>query len=103
MWHVKASQKRGRSRFVSALAFLVLVQMSAPVWAWGRLAGGSGTGPILLSQATFVLAHIANSGPVPLSAVSRFPLHIANSGPVPLSAAPIPLARCCPMPTRSNT
>ena len=27
----------------------------------------SGTGPILLSQATFVLAHIANSGPVPLS------------------------------------
>ena len=32
---------------------------------------GSGTGPILLSQATFVLAHIANSGPVPLS---RFPL-----------------------------
>src|SRR5271157_3314602 len=28
---------------------------------------GSGTGPILLSQATFLLAHIANSGPVPLS------------------------------------
>ncbi len=27
---------------------------------------GSGTGPILLSQATFLLAHIANSGPVPL-------------------------------------
>ena len=27
----------------------------------------SGTGPILLSQATFLLAHIANSGPVPLS------------------------------------
>ena len=42
---------------------------------------GSGTGPILLSQATFLLAHIANSGPVPLSAPrpafrssSRFPL-----------------------------
>src|SRR5271157_1367481 len=30
--------------------------------------GGSGTGPILLSQATFLLAHIADSGPVPLSA-----------------------------------
>ena len=27
----------------------------------------SGTGPILLSQATFLLAHIANSGPVPFS------------------------------------
>src|SRR5271165_1044908 len=27
---------------------------------------GSGTGPILLSQASFLLAHIANSGPVPL-------------------------------------
>ena len=26
----------------------------------------NGTGPILLSQATFLLAHIANSGPVPL-------------------------------------
>src|SRR5271157_1050889 len=35
--------------------------------------GGSGTGPILLSQASFLLAHIASSGPVPLSA----------SGPVP--------------------
>ena len=38
---------------------------------------GSGTGPILLSQATFLLAHIANNGPVPLSRVltdpSRFP------------------------------
>ena len=28
---------------------------------------GSGTGPILLSQATFLLPHISNSGPVPLS------------------------------------
>ena len=37
-----------------------------------RLRGaGSGTGPILLSQATFVLAHIANSGPVPLSPLAR--------------------------------
>ena len=38
-------------------------------------AGRSGTGPILLSQATFLLAHIANSGPVPLSRSdpSRFP------------------------------
>ena len=38
---------------------------------WGKEAGspgeGSGTGPILLSQATFLLAHIANNGPVPLS------------------------------------
>ena len=54
---------------------------------------GSGTGPILLSQATFVLAHIANSGPVPLSASlsqTTFVLaHIANSGPVPLSASPM--------------
>ncbi len=33
---------------------------------------GSGTGPILLSQATFLLAHIANSGPVPLSAPPAF-------------------------------
>ena len=31
---------------------------------------GSGTGPILLSQATFLLAHIANSGPVPLSSAT---------------------------------
>ena len=30
-------------------------------------ARGNGTGPILLSQATFLLAHIANNGPVPLS------------------------------------
>src|SRR5271157_604124 len=39
----------------------------------GESGTGPGTGPILLSQATFVLAHIANSGPVPLSAstVSR--------------------------------
>ncbi len=41
------------------------------------LDAGSGTGPIWLSQATFLLAHIANSGPVP------FPSRIANSGPVP--------------------
>ena len=34
-----------------------------------------GTGPILLSQATFLLAHIANHGPVPLSPFpSRFPV-----------------------------
>ncbi len=32
-----------------------------------RVRRGSGSGPILLSQATFLLAHIANSGPVPLS------------------------------------
>ena len=31
---------------------------------------GSGTGPILLNQASFLLAHIANSGPVPVSASS---------------------------------
>src|SRR5271157_245153 len=36
-----------------------------------RFERGSGTGPILLSQATFLLAPIANSGPVPLSG---FPL-----------------------------
>ena len=40
------------------------------------LVGGNGTGPILLSQATFLLAHIANSGPVPLpnTPLSRFPI-----------------------------
>ena len=48
------------------------------------IGGGSGTGPILLSQVTFLLAHIANSGPVPFS---------APSGPVPLSA---PLSQQCP-------
>ena len=37
MRHVKASQRRGRSLFVSALALLLLFQVSAPVWAWGRL------------------------------------------------------------------
>ena len=37
MRHVKAGRKRGRSLFVSALALLILFQMSAPVWAWGRL------------------------------------------------------------------
>src|SRR5271157_5572428 len=49
---------------------------------------GSGTGPILLSQATFMLAHIANSGPVPLSAHPRYVWHapdglraIAATGP----------------------
>ena len=39
------------------------------------LGTGSGTGPILLSQATFLLAHIANNGPVPRFALtdpSRF-------------------------------
>ncbi len=41
---------------------------------------GSGTGPILLSQATFLLAHIANSGPARFRFVSRF-----RFGPVPLS------------------
>jgi len=33
----------------------------------GDIERGSGTGPILLSQATFLLLHIANSGPIPLS------------------------------------
>ena len=49
-----------------------------------RLTRGSGTGPILLSQATFLLAHIANNGPVPLyprAGPSRF---IPLRGPVPL-------------------
>src|SRR5208337_94818 len=50
--------------------------------------GGSGTGPILLSQASFLLAHIANSGPVPLLASADLPgaagldgSSIANRGP----------------------
>jgi hypothetical protein len=37
MRKVKASRRRGRSLFVSALALLILFQMSAPAWAWGRL------------------------------------------------------------------
>ena len=37
MRHVKASRRRDRSLFVSALALLILFQVSAPVWAWGRL------------------------------------------------------------------
>ena len=37
MRHVKAGRKRGRSLFVSALALLILFQVSAPAWAWGRL------------------------------------------------------------------
>ncbi len=35
---------------------------------------GSGTGTILLSQVTFLLAHIANSGPVPLSRSTLKPM-----------------------------
>ena len=37
MRQVKVGQRRGRSLVVFAMALLVLVQMSAPVWAWGRL------------------------------------------------------------------
>ncbi len=37
MRHVKVGRKRGRSLFVSALALLVLCQISDPAWAWGRL------------------------------------------------------------------
>ncbi len=44
------------------------------LWPRHEAGRGSGTGPILLSQATFLLAHIANNGPVPLPASSRFPL-----------------------------
>ncbi len=59
-------------------------------------AGGSGTGPILLSQASFLLAHIANIEPVPLPA-PKMPRPVEdrsdvggaaqfnNIGPVPLS------------------
>ena len=56
-----------------------------------RTGRGSGTGPILLSQATFVLAHIANSGPVPLAVLAdlsrlplRFILPIADLSRLPL-------------------
>src|SRR5271166_2910726 len=37
MRHLKADQRRGRSLFVSALALLISIQMSAPAWAWGPL------------------------------------------------------------------
>src|SRR5208337_3050695 len=47
----------------------------------GKEGQGSGTGPILLSQATFLLAHIANSGPVPLSAPADLcPVFIGFAG-----------------------
>ena len=49
---------------------------------------GSGTGPILLSQATFLLAHIANNGPVPLPLarlnvllLPAFVPHMTSAGP----------------------
>ena len=45
------------------------------------------TGPILLSQATFLLAHITNNGPVPLSpARPAFPRLTDPSRFPPLSA-----------------
>jgi len=58
---------------------------------------GSGTGPILLSQATFLLAHIANSGPVPLSAplslsALRFPLSALDQSVV--SSSEEQIAKC---------
>src|SRR5271157_4632570 len=37
MRHGKATRRRGRSLFVSALSLLLLFQVSAPAWAWGRL------------------------------------------------------------------
>jgi len=37
MQHVKARRRHGRSLFVSALALLILFQVSASAWAWGRL------------------------------------------------------------------
>ena len=53
----------------------------------GQQAGGSGTGPILLSQATFLLAHIANSGPVPLSVSppGTTCIDLGRHGPIPHS------------------
>ena len=42
-----------------------------PSSTWPRsLVSRSGAGPILLSQETFLVAHIANGGPVPLSGPS---------------------------------
>jgi len=61
-----------------ARVFIAAITQALPVLT--RDSGtGSGTGPILLSQASFLLAHIANSGPVPLSA-SRFPLSASREG-----------------------
>lgn len=37
MWHVQAGRRHDRPFFVTALALLVSLQMSAPAWAWGRL------------------------------------------------------------------
>ena len=65
------------------------------LWPRHEAGRGSGTGPILLSQATFLLAHIANNGPVPLPASSRFPLSPPPSRflrPRPAFSAPVPLS-----------
>jgi hypothetical protein len=37
MGQAKAGRRHGRSFFVIALALLLLVQMPAPIWAWGRI------------------------------------------------------------------
>ncbi len=37
MRHVKTGRRRGRTLLVAALPLLISFQMSAPLWAWGRL------------------------------------------------------------------
>ena len=80
-------------------------RVACQVHQWGRGSRtdrrGNGTGPILLSQATFLLAHIANSGPVPLAVLTpvplplRFILPIADLSRLPLRFI-LPITRTCP-------
>ena len=57
--------RRENPRAAEELALAVVRTLSEPFDLLDKETG-SGTGPILLSQASFLLAH--NSGPVPLSA-----------------------------------
>ena len=71
---VMSGRKRDRSAEGSGTGPILLSQ-----------AEGSGTGPILLSQAAFLLAHISNSGLVPLSSFSRLFNRWGISGIRPLT------------------
>jgi hypothetical protein len=51
---------------------------------------GSGTGPILLSQASFLLAHIANSGPLSRFRFPAFAFRTCPAFAFPISAFPEP-------------
>ncbi len=72
-WDAVREMQLGRSEDFKAVAHSVRATELARIAGWPAVQrGGSGTGPILLSQATFLLAHLANSGPVPLSSLERY-------------------------------